>query len=107
METYLIIQGYENYYISNLGNVKNIVTGRAMKCNVNSRGVLVVGLVKDKKQKMLTVKNLFRETYGFEINKYHILKHQTDRRFLKRISNKVHNPISITQIEFNPKPIIL
>ena len=38
METYKVIEGFENYSVSDHGNVKNNSTGRIKKCNGNKDG---------------------------------------------------------------------
>ena len=43
MEEFRIIKDYENYEVSNFGNVRNIKTGRVLK-GVNSKGYLRVNL---------------------------------------------------------------
>ena len=45
MENYREIPGYEGKYaVSDLGNVKNLKTGRILKPGINTRGYLQVGL---------------------------------------------------------------
>jgi hypothetical protein len=38
MEEYRVIEGFENYSISNFGNVKNNKTGRILKNSINAQG---------------------------------------------------------------------
>ena len=38
MEKYIIINEFDNYAISNLGNIKNVKTGRVLKLCLNPRG---------------------------------------------------------------------
>ena len=47
MENYIIIDGFENYSVSDLGNVRNNKTGRILKWSVND-GYFFVGLRKHK-----------------------------------------------------------
>jgi hypothetical protein len=49
-EEWRVIENYENYSVSNLGNVRNDKTGRILK-GLNSRGYLLVTLCKENKQK--------------------------------------------------------
>jgi hypothetical protein len=44
MEEYEIIDGYENYEVSNLGNVRNVKTGKILKPRVNCNGYKQIGL---------------------------------------------------------------
>ena len=43
-EEFKIIKGFENYSISNFGNVANVKTGLILKSCINGRGYLKVGL---------------------------------------------------------------
>ena len=46
-EIYVNISNFPNYQVSNLGNVKNITTGRILKAGTNSGGYLTVVLSND------------------------------------------------------------
>jgi hypothetical protein len=50
VEEYKIIKGFENYEVSNFGNVKNIKTGKILKPVINGRGYYHVTLYKDCKK---------------------------------------------------------
>ena len=41
-EEYRIIEGFENYSVSNLGNVKNNITGKMLKPYLNNNGYLMI-----------------------------------------------------------------
>jgi hypothetical protein len=58
MEEYKIIEGFENYSVSNFGNVKNNITGRILKTNKNERGYYVVDLHKKGNRKKFKVHRL-------------------------------------------------
>ena len=49
MEEFRIIKGFENYEVSNFGNVKNIKTGRKLKPGINNSHYYYVILYKDGK----------------------------------------------------------
>ena len=49
-EEYKIIKDFDNYEISNFGNVKNINTGRILKPGNDGRGYFFVKLYKDGKK---------------------------------------------------------
>ena len=57
METYKIIEGFENYSVSDHGNVKNNKTGRIKKVKPTIKGYIHVGMTinKMKYQKMIHV----------------------------------------------------
>ena len=56
MEEYRKIEGYENYSVSNFGNVKNDITGKILKKYLNR--YLVVDLYKDKKRSIFIYTDL-------------------------------------------------
>ena len=41
METFKIIEGFETYSVSDLGNVKNNKTGRIMKMSFHPEGYII------------------------------------------------------------------
>ena len=64
MEEYKIVQGYENYSVSNLGNVKNINTQRILKLSTSSNGYFIVNLSdNDKQKKKLKVSRLVAKSF--------------------------------------------
>ena len=52
-ETFVKIEGFENYEVSNLGKVRNIKSGRTLKPKLNRGGYLMYGLYENNKQKYL------------------------------------------------------
>ena len=58
MEEYKKIDGYDNYEISNQGNVRNTDTGRILKLRKNCGGYLDVHLYKDGIGKKFTIHRL-------------------------------------------------
>ena len=63
MEVYKKIENYSNYYVSNLGNIKNMKTGRILIGKVNSSGFLNVGLWYDGKLKTFTIHALVARAF--------------------------------------------
>ena len=63
METFKIIEGFENYSVSDFGNVRNNKTGRIMKQTITSEGYIRIGLklnkVERKKRVHILVANAF------------------------------------------------
>ena len=53
VETFVKIDGFENYEVSNLGKVRNIKSGRILKSHLNHNGYLKHSLYKHDKQKEL------------------------------------------------------
>ncbi len=63
MEEYKQIIDFDNYEVSNLGNVRNIKTGRILKGSVNNHGYLIVGLFKNNKRKNKKIHRLIAEAF--------------------------------------------
>ena len=53
VETFVKIEGFENYEVSNLGKVRNIKSGRILKPFLHRDGYLVHGLYENNKRKNL------------------------------------------------------
>ena len=53
VETFVKIEGFENYEVSNLGKVRNIKSGRMLKPHLNHNGYLKHHLYRHDKQKEL------------------------------------------------------
>lgn len=74
MEEWRTIKDYENYQVSNLGNVRNSLSGRLLKCRINHNGYLRIGLGGYKQQKWFFVHKLVYETFigpipkGMQVN---------------------------------------
>ena len=53
VETFVKIDGFEKYEVSNLGKVRNIKSGRVLKPRLQNNGYLMLCLYKNNKQKNL------------------------------------------------------
>ena len=53
VETFVEIEGFENYEVSNLGKVRNIKSGRVLKTSLNNNGYLRLFLCENNKRKHL------------------------------------------------------
>lgn len=53
VETFVKIEGFENYEVSNLGKVRNIKSGKVLKPQLNRNGYLMHLLYENNKQKHL------------------------------------------------------
>ena len=80
------MEGFPNYSVSNLGNVRNDKTGRILKPTVNSRGYLHVGLSKNNKATTHKVHRLVAFAFCEQpegCDKVdHIDRHQTNNHYL-------------------------
>lgn len=63
MEEFKIIEGYEGYSVSNLGNVKNNITGRFLVLIPNVNGYYRVHLRKDGKRKTIVIHKLIAKAF--------------------------------------------
>jgi len=63
MEQYLNIKDFENYSISNFGNVKNNLTGRILKTSFGGDGYKIVSLSKNGKKKNVKIHKLVSEHF--------------------------------------------
>ena len=55
VETFVKIDGFEKYEVSNLGKVRNIKSGRIIKTFLHHNGYLTYGLYENNKQKQLSL----------------------------------------------------
>jgi len=87
MEEYRPIVDFENYEISNLGNVRNIKTGEILKNSVNGCGYYQVGLYKNKKR---TTKKI-HQLVAIAFIENHENKDCVDHTDNNRLNNDVEN----------------
>ena len=69
-EEFKKIEEYENYEISNMGNVRNTKTNRILKPRKNSDGYYIVNLYKDRNRKSFYIHRLI--AYAFIPNPQHL-----------------------------------
>ncbi len=62
-EEFRIIKDYDNYSVSNLGNIKNNKTGKIMKLSMDGKGYYKINLFNDKKPQTKYVHRLVGETF--------------------------------------------
>ena len=86
MEEFKKIEGYDNYEISNMGNVRNIDTNRNLKPGINSCGYYNVDLYKEGTRKTLKIHRLI----GF-----HFIPNPDNLPYIDHIDrNRTNNSIS-------------
>jgi hypothetical protein len=87
-EQYKVIAGFENYMVSENGNVKNIKTGRVLNPGVNSRGYYrVVFLSCQGKKSMKGVHRLVAETFLENPDGKECVDHIDNNKLNNNISN--------------------
>jgi len=62
-EVFLPIENYDNYFVSNFGNVKNSKTNKIMKQSNNKDGYKKIGLTKNGKQKYFLIHRLVGKAF--------------------------------------------
>jgi hypothetical protein len=62
-EEYKLIKDFENYEISNFGNIRNITTGKMKKTPIDMNGYYSVKLSKNNKSKNCKLHRLIAETF--------------------------------------------
>lgn len=94
-EIYKTIIGYSNYEISNLGNVRNIKTGKFLKACIVTKGYLSLYLHRDNENRHISVKlhRLVAENFLNKIENYvidHIDNNKTNNKSsnLQYVSNR-------------------
>ena len=83
-EMFLPIDGYDNYFISNFGNVKNSKTNRIMKQGNHKQGYKMINLSKNGKMKTFTVHRLVGNAF---------LENPDNKQMIDHIDNNPSNNI--------------
>lgn len=63
MEKWIVIKGFERYEISNKGNVRNVLSGKALKPSLNTGGYQYVTLCCSRHRKNKTIHRLVAEAF--------------------------------------------
>ena len=101
-EVYKVIDGYDNYEISNLGNVRNRKTGRILKHKIDTNGYYCVGLSPTNgKRKTSVIHRLIALNFIPNPNNKRCVDHidrnklNNDLRNLRWVSSSENNIIAI------------
>lgn len=97
-EEYRIIKGFENYSVSNFGNIKNNKTNRILKQSVNSRGYKHVTLNDKKNQR---VHRLVALTFIPNLENKKCVDHINNDKTNNNVNNLRY--VTIQQNNFNQK----
>ena len=86
-EQYHPIQGFPGYEVSDLGNVRNITTGKQIKQGVGSHGYKTVNLQNNKKQSSKTVHRLVALSFLVKPNGKDNVDHKNNDKHDNRLEN--------------------
>ena len=95
-EQWKIIDGYENYKVSNKGRVRNIKTKNILEGCVNSCGYVKIGLTKDKKLKQHQLHRLVARAFVENPDNKDYVRHRDDNN----INNDASNLYWMSHLEF-------
>lgn len=87
MEIFKKIKIYDNYEISNLGNVRNIKTGKILKNNKNHCGYITTIIQHEKKAKTLTIHRLIAREFLSDFDEKLFVDHIDKNKLNNNISN--------------------
>ncbi len=87
MEIFKIIEGFENYSVSDFGNVKNNKTGRILQHLFGSDGYAVVGLMANKQRTRTSIHRLVANAFIANIEHKLYIDHVDN----DKVNNKANN----------------
>ncbi len=85
VETYKKIEGFENYSVSDFGNVRNDKTGRILKSGCDTCGYLRVCLMKNKTKHFKSIHRLIAEAFLLNPENKKCIDHIDNNRQLEFI----------------------
>jgi hypothetical protein len=86
MELYKLIYSYEDYEVSNLGNVRNVKTSRILKSR-NREGYRAINLYKNRQMKTFSIHRLVAEAFIDNPNNSPAVNHIDGDRTNNRVEN--------------------
>ena len=87
MEEYKFIKDFENYEVSNFGNVKNSITGRILKNQIYNNGYFYVKLCKDGKTLNKTIHKLVGNAFLPNPENKRCIDHVDNNRLNNNVEN--------------------
>ena len=87
VETFVKIEGFENYEVSNLGKVRNIKSGRLLKPQLHSAGYLMHGLYENNKKKYLLLHRILATAFIDNPDEKPCVNHIDENKLNNDLSN--------------------
>lgn len=87
MEQWKIVEGFEKYEISNYGRVRNFITKKEKKCNLNNQGYLQTQLSNNGIRKNFRINRLVAITFIPNKNNYTQVNHIDGNKLNNRVDN--------------------
>ena len=87
VETFVKIEGFENYEVSNLGKVRNIKSGRIIKPSLNKNGYLRLWLCENNKKKYLYLHRIIATAFIDNSEEKPCVNHIDENKLNNDLSN--------------------
>ena len=87
VETFVKIEGFDNYEVSNLGKVRNIKSGRILKPSLNKNGYLRLWLCKNNKRKHLYLHRIIATAFIDNPDEKPCVNHIDENKLNNDLSN--------------------
>lgn len=87
VETFVKIDGFERYEVSNLGKVRNIKSGRILKPSLQKNGYLTYGLYENNKQKFLYLHRIIATAFIDNPDEKPCVNHIDENKLNNDLSN--------------------
>lgn len=87
VETFVKIEGFENYEVSNLGKVRNIKSGRTLKPRLHNNGYLGLCLYENNKRKNLLLHRIIATAFIDNPGKKPQVNHIDENKLNNDLSN--------------------
>lgn len=87
VETFVKIEGFDNYEVSNLGKVRNIKSGRILKPSLNKNGYLRLWLCENNKRKHLYLHRIIATAFIDNPDEKPCVNHIDENKLNNDLSN--------------------
>jgi len=87
IEEYKLIQDFENYEISNLGNVRNKKTGKILSKNIDNHGYYRLNLCKDNKTLAVRIHIMVAQSFLNNVENSKYVEHIDENKLNNNVDN--------------------